>query len=254
MIVFNGRLNTPCYEALSSDLVGGILPGVVNPGLTIYFSDTKTWKIVKDGTGALNDYVLPFGASVDIGDVTLLPGTALIGKVGIDQTTPGTTNLVVADTELPAASALDGTIGKGLSAPVVGAAVLHSDGTNLIQVSQLTPLPVSQTRVACTTVDVSAPAVNTAAVVTYTGDATKKHVITGIAWSYAGGTPVGGNLQITDGGAVVFTVDIDKSGPGGYEFPRPKIGMATNSAMVITLAAGGAGVTGKISIENHWLE
>jgi len=38
MITFNGRLNTPSYEALSSDLVAGILPGVINPGLTIYLA------------------------------------------------------------------------------------------------------------------------------------------------------------------------------------------------------------------------
>ena len=37
---------------------------------------------------------LQASASIDIGDVTLLAGTALVGKVGIDQTTPGTTNAV----------------------------------------------------------------------------------------------------------------------------------------------------------------
>ncbi len=37
------------------------------------------------------------------------------------------------DTELPAASALNGTIVKSVSAPVVGAALLVSDNTNLIQ-------------------------------------------------------------------------------------------------------------------------
>ena len=40
---------------------------------------------------------LAANSGVDIGDVTLTAGTALIGKVGIDQTTPGTTNKVVAD-------------------------------------------------------------------------------------------------------------------------------------------------------------
>ena len=122
-------------------------------------------------------------------------------------------------------------------------------------ISQTNPLPVSQTRVVCAIADVHAPAANTAAIVTYAADATKKHVITGVAWSYAGGTPVGGNLKIEDVvGTVIFTVDIDKSGPGGFEFPRPKIGAAANTAMVVTLAAGGAGVTGKVSVENHWLE
>ena len=32
--------------------------------------------------------------TIDIGDVTLLAGTAVVGKVGIDQTTPGTTDSV----------------------------------------------------------------------------------------------------------------------------------------------------------------
>jgi len=149
-IVQTGRLNIPNVVCLSSDVSAGILPGV-QPGLVAYFSDTKAWKIVKNDL-SLADYVLPFGASAGTGDVTgnvtllastaeigkLGAGTALIGKVGIDQTTPGTTNAVVADTELPAASALDGTIGKGLSAPVVGAALLASDGTNLVEMTGTT--------------------------------------------------------------------------------------------------------------------
>ena len=76
---------------------------------------------------------------------------------------------------------------------------------NSTDVSQTNPLPVSQTRVVCAAADVHAPAVNTAAIVTYAADATKKHVITGVAWSYAGGTPVGGNLKIEDvSGNTVF--------------------------------------------------
>jgi hypothetical protein len=217
--------------------------------MTIYYSDLKAWKIVKNDL-TLADYVLPFGASVDIGDVTLLASTAIIGTVGIDQTTTGTTNGV---------SIVNGVASGTSGVPAADVITVQgiSGGTGLpvtLLVGTAAIGTVSQTPVACAAVDVHAPAVNTAAVVTYAGDATKKHAITGIAWSYAGGTPVGGNLQITDGGAVVFTVDIDKSGPGSYEFPRPKIGMASNSAMVVTLAAGGAGVTGKLSIENHWLE
>lgn len=99
--------------------------------------------------------------------------------------------------------------------------------------------------------DVHAPAANTAAVVTYAADATpRSHIITGIAWSYYGGIPVGGNLQVTDGATVIFNIDIHEEGPGAIEFPRPKKG-ANNTAMAITLAAGGAGVTGKLSILNH---
>jgi hypothetical protein len=110
-------------------------------------------------------------------------------------------------------------------------------------------------RIACAAADVHAPAANTAAVVTYAAIAGLRHVVTGIAWSYVGGTPTGGNIKIEDvAGTVVFSLDIDKSGPGSFEFPIPKKSAAVNTAMIITLAAGGAGITGKISVENHWAE
>lgn len=49
----------------------------------------------------------------------------------------------IVDTELPAASALNGTIVKSVSAPVVGAATMYSDGTNLVEVDSTHPLPTS---------------------------------------------------------------------------------------------------------------
>ena len=78
--------------ATTSDISGGKIDGA-QPGMIIYFTDTKTTSIVNSDQ-TLSDYVLPFGASVDIGDVTLLESTAKIGQVAIDQTTPGTTNKV----------------------------------------------------------------------------------------------------------------------------------------------------------------
>ena len=101
--------------------------------------------------------------------------------------------------------------------------------------------------------DVNAPAVNTAAVVTYGAAANAVHAITGVAWSYDGGIPVGGNLLIEDvAGTTVFSIDITEEGPGFFIFPNPKRSAVVNTAMIITLAAGGAGITGKLSILNHW--
>lgn len=101
--------------------------------------------------------------------------------------------------------------------------------------------------------DIHAPAANTAAVVTYAaGAAGVHHVISGVAWSYAGAAPTGGNLKIEDGsGTTVFSIDITAEGPGFFTFPVPKAGSAA-TAMIVTLAAGGAGVTGKVSVLNHW--
>jgi hypothetical protein len=45
-ITFVGRMNIPNYSAASTDIVGGILPGVTQAGLVIYFYDDNTWKIV----------------------------------------------------------------------------------------------------------------------------------------------------------------------------------------------------------------
>ena len=79
-IVHVGPMNIPNYICLSSDVADGKVAGT-QPGKVIYYSDTKAWKIVKDDL-SLADYVLPFDASVDLGDVTLLASTAEIGKLG----------------------------------------------------------------------------------------------------------------------------------------------------------------------------
>ena len=100
--------------------------------------------------------------------------------------------------------------------------------------------------------DVNAPAVNTAAVVTYGAVAGQRHYITGVAWSYYGGIPTAGNLTITDAGATVFNLDINEEGPGVFTFPITKRSAAVNTIMAITLTAAGAAVTGKLSILGHW--
>jgi len=99
-----------------------------------------------------------------------------------------------------------------------------------------------------------APASNTAAVLTYAAIAAgptspKSHVVSGITWSYSG-TPTGGNLKVEDGaGNIVFTMDITAGGAGFL----PWSGRGSpNTAMIVTLAAGGSGVSGKVSVMQHW--
>jgi hypothetical protein len=103
------------------------------------------------------------------------------------------------------------------------------------------------------TSDVSAPTSNAAATVTYAAaGANVSHCVGQIAWSY-NGTPTGGNLTIQDGsGNVIFSVDITNGGPGVFTFAPPKKGTA-NNALIVTLAAGGSGVSGKLSC-THWTE
>jgi hypothetical protein len=107
--------------------------------------------------------------------------------------------------------------------------------------------------VGVSTGDVHEPAANTAAVVTYALDAARQHVISGVAWSY-NAAPTGGSLKIEDAaGNTVFIVSITAAGPGEFIFPIPKAG-TVNRALIVTLAAAGAAVTGKVSVLNHWLQ
>jgi len=103
------------------------------------------------------------------------------------------------------------------------------------------------------TADVHAPAANTAAQISYAAAVKRSHVVSGVAWSYSG-APTGGNLKLEDGaGSTVFALDISTAGAGLIVFPRPRRG-SPNTALIVTLAAGGAGVSGKLSVLNHWEE
>ena len=192
-------------------------------GISGYFEDTagqQKWIPIKvDSQGQL--LVSLGGADVQIGAVEIKDGTtdnragvAADGRLQVDA------NLQINDLD----------IGAG--------------GT----------LPVVEYPVVCAVADIHTPAANTAAVVTYGAAAGVRHAITGMAWSYSGGIPVGGRLTIADAGVVVFDFDITDDGPGAIEFPRPKMNAAVNTALVVTLAAGGAGVTGKLNILNHWTQ
>jgi hypothetical protein len=109
-----------------------------------------------------------------------------------------------------------------------------------------------ETPVAGSTGDVNAPAGNTAAVITYAAaGAGKVNCLGGVYWSY-NATPTNGNLQIADGANVIVNIDITAAGAGFLPFTPPKKG-SVNTALTITLAAGGAGVSGKINA-TQWVE
>lgn len=93
--------------------------------------------------------------------------------------------------------------------------------------------------------DKSLPAANTAAALTFAAVAGQKHHLVYVAWSYSA-APTGGKLTVEDGvGTTVFEVDVTAGGPGSLALP-PIIG-SVNTALVVTLAAGGASVTGKLN-------
>lgn len=103
--------------------------------------------------------------------------------------------------------------------------------------------------VTVSTDDVDEPAADTAAVATYAAAGSYYHIIGGVAWSYSG-APTGGNLKIEDGTDTIFSVDITAAGHNSISFGRGKRGTRGN-ALVITLAAGGGAVVGKVNATWH---
>lgn len=98
------------------------------------------------------------------------------------------------------------------------------------------------------------PTTNTAAVVTKTAVSGQYHVIRGVAFSYSA-TPTGGNLKIEDvSGTTVFSVDIADATPRVITFPVPIRSAAVNTAMIVTLAAGGGGISGKVNVLGYSVE
>lgn len=84
---------------------------------------------------------------------------------------------------------------------------------------------------------------NALASVTFSAVAGAQHHAYVVHWSYDG-APTGGKITVKDDGTAVFELDITAGGPGRAPLP-PVIGTA-NKDMVVELAAGGAGVTGKL--------
>ena len=88
-------------------------------------------------------------------------------------------------------------------------------------------------------------AADMAAVVTLAASSEKHIYLHRIQWSYDG-TPTGGKITVQDGagGTTLWEQAITAAGPGGQD--PDELG-SVNTAMVITLAAGGAGVTGRLA-------
>ena len=100
--------------------------------------------------------------------------------------------------------------------------------------------------------NVHEPAANTAAVVTKAaGGAGVFNILAQVAWSYDL-LPTAGSLIIADGATTGVKIDITDAGPGFFQFKPPLKGTA-NTALVVTLAAGGSGVSGIVSL-HAWAE
>ena len=92
--------------------------------------------------------------------------------------------------------------------------------------------------------DLYARGVNAAAIVTF-APGRVRYELFGVCWSY-NAVPTNGRLTIM-GGGFNFDIDITADGPGFIPFPAP-LHATDNTAIVVTLYAGGATVVGKLNV------
>jgi hypothetical protein len=101
---------------------------------------------------------------------------------------------------------------------------------------------------------VSTSAANTAQTVTQAAaGAGLRNYLCGLTVSWSGGAPAAGaNVQVKDGSTVIWDAYIGQAGGtqgvNDYEFTQPLQGTA-NTAMSVTVAAAGSGVTTKVSAQ-----
>lgn len=175
-------------------------------------------------------------------------GAAIIGKVGIDQTTPGTTNGVQVNAALPAGANLLGKVGIDQTMPGT---------TNGVQVNAALPAgtntigSVGIVDVGTTVLGDSGNVANASAVATLAGTAAKTTYITGFCLSASGAT-AGADVTATITGLLggtksyTFTFPLGAAVPAqpiNVQFSRPLPASAQNTAIVVTLPAGGTGNT-----------
>lgn len=96
------------------------------------------------------------------------------------------------------------------------------------------------------------PVANTQGIINLAAAPGVRHAIRGVAWSYDA-APTGGRLTIVTNAVAVFEIDITAGGPGFIPF-SPALASVRGMALTITLAAGGAGITGRLNVIGYWQE
>lgn len=133
VVLASDQSSIPVAATLSAETTKVI--GTVNQGTSPWVTSNATTSVVGNGTAAAAQRITlandSTGAIATVGAVTsitnaLPAGTNLLGKVGIDQTTPGTTNLVALTAET---TKVIGTVNQGTSPWVVSGNLTNISGT-----------------------------------------------------------------------------------------------------------------------------
>lgn len=96
-----------------------------------------------------------------------------------------------------------------------------------------------------------APTSNTAAVVTVTAAPGRRHVLRQIRGSYSAAPAAGSTLIVEDGsGNTIDKQYLAAGGPFEFNYDPPLAG-TTGAALIVTLAAGGSGISGAVQVNAY---
>jgi hypothetical protein len=100
-----------------------------------------------------------------------------------------------------------------------------------------------------------ATATGAAAVITLpAAGVNRNHVLMGLSFGYGATPAAGSNIKIEDGsGNVVYKAPVADAGEKTVNFYPPKV-FSSNTALIITLSSGGAGVVGDVNILGRRVE
>jgi hypothetical protein len=100
--------------------------------------------------------------------------------------------------------------------------------------------------VAATAAANTVSATNAAATLTFAATAAKRWRLAAVEWSFSANPAAAAALTVKDGVDTVWSVDITTGGPGFLPIDPDVIG-TVNTALEVSLAAGGAAVVGKVN-------
>lgn len=126
-LVFPSCTTSGGHRSYDVNVVGAVAPALSNVNVTQFGSNNVVTGTGASGNGiprvtvANDSNVLATQSGTWAVNSTLQAGTAIVGKFGIDQTTPGTTNGVQVNAPLPAGTNVIGHVIADASAAVIGA-------------------------------------------------------------------------------------------------------------------------------------
>lgn len=119
------------------------------------------------------------------------------------------------------------------------AAVALGSGAGAVPVQETVLTPVSATAAA-----------NNPVPVTVNGVAGQTQRLAGLSWSYSA-APTGGLLTVVVNGVTILQLDITASGPGSVPLAQGGLVCQAGQNVVVTLAAAGAAVVGRLNVATY---